>query len=90
MPLTIHLEPDVDARLLVEAAKRGLRKEEMAAALIGESLPQHSEGQEEDADYILRLTERIATTIPADALKDVPIDLSKNLDHYLYGQVKQE
>ena len=89
MTLIIDLEPDVDARLSTEAARHGLSKDQMAAKLINDSLPALPEGEEDDADFILHLTERIASTIPDEVLDNVPTDLSKNVDHYLYGHAKQ-
>ena len=89
MTLRIDLEPDVDARLSTEAARRGLSKDKMAAKLINDSLPAIPDGNEDDADFILHLTEKIASTIPDEALDKVPTDLSKNVDHYLYGHTKQ-
>ena len=90
MSLTIHLEPEVNARLRAEAARLGLQEEEVAAKLIDNSLPVMAVETEDDSEYIMLLTDRIASTLPTDSLKDIPTDLSKNLDHYLYGHPKRD
>lgn len=51
-------------------------------------IPEESGGRERKP--IWEVVAEIGAALPAEAWKDVPSDLSKNLDHYLYGAPRQE
>jgi len=42
------------------------------------------------AKPIWEIAEKIASTVPDSEWAKVPPDLSKNVDHYLYGALKDE
>jgi hypothetical protein len=44
--------------------------------------------QSENAESIIDIFSRIAAKVPAGEWARLPTDLSKNLDHYLYGTKK--
>lgn len=43
-----------------------------------------------DMEGLLETVRRITSKIPEEAWKDIPADLSINVDHYLYGHPKKE
>jgi len=52
-----------------------------------ESVP---EGEMDDEEPLWKKIVRIGESIPREEWKKVPPDLSKNIDHYLYGSPKVE
>jgi len=58
-----------------------------------ESGPKDSTASSEsptDLKGMLEKIERIASRVPAESWENVPTDLAKNVDHYLYGAKKTE
>ena len=49
-----------------------------------------SESQNDSAQSFLRLIDEIRAQVPDGEWKKLPTDLSKNIDHYLYGSSKVE
>lgn len=45
-------------------------------------------GTRDDARPLWEILEEISRSVPEEAWDEVPSDLSKNLDHYLYGAPK--
>jgi hypothetical protein len=69
MGLRIEFGPEVKSRLREEAARRGKAEEELAAELIGDALPHVAEPDfEDDATFIIRLTERLSQSVPEEEL----------------------
>jgi hypothetical protein len=91
MALTLDLPPDLKTKLEAEAKKRGISAPEYLRKIV-EDLFAHDEtsgeSKQEFAHPILKLAEEARKGIPPEELAKLPPDLSKNLDHYLYGHPK--
>jgi hypothetical protein len=87
MTLTINLKPKVEAKLKAEAARLGRAEEEIVEELIDRSLPTTDEA--DDAQFLLKAMDEIRSRISPEELREVPTDLARNVDHYLYGHPKQ-
>ena len=49
-----------------------------------------SESQDASAQSFLDMIDEIRAQVPDEEWKNLPTDLSKNIDHYLYGSPKVE
>ena len=91
--MTIHERVTIQAGGLIEIRHPGLPDGVEADVVIQvEELPLAS-GLEEPAEGrkpIWQVVAEIGASLPEGAWDDVPTDLSKNLDHYLYGAPKRE
>jgi antitoxin ParD1/3/4 len=92
-PMKISLSPEVE-RLIEEKLKSG--RFATADDVVRESLEllDHREKQtgrsSSNDDGILAIVERATVGLTDKDWDDVPADLSKNVDHYLYGKPKVE
>ncbi len=49
-----------------------------------------SDSQDDSAQSFLGIIDEIRAQVPDEEWKNLPTDLSKNIDHYLYGSPKVE
>ena len=52
--------------------------------------PELSDSQDDSAQSFLGMIDEIRAQVPDEEWKNLPTDLSKNIDHYLYGSPKVE
>ena len=89
LTVKISLSPDLE-RLIAEKISSGRYRSADEVVREGLELLQQreSEARRQRSNGTLNLSaafESIASDVPDNDWKDVPADLSKNLDHYLYG-----
>ena len=93
MTVTIDLPPDVETKLAAAAAKQGITLPEYVRTIVEGSFEANEMTEEEPEEMVhplIRLAEKARAGIPLEELAAIPPDLSKNLDHYLYGHPKVE
>jgi hypothetical protein len=56
----------------------------------GEDMKESEEPSEKGSDSLLGMVLRIAEEVPSQEWERVPADLSKNVDHYLYGSKRTD
>lgn len=91
--MKISLSPEVE-RLIAEKVKSG--RYHSADEVVREGLELLQEREKEpvrspsqDSGDFTAVFESIAHEVPDSDWERVPVDLSKNLDHYLYGNQKR-
>ena len=90
--MKISLSPDVE-RLITETVKSGHYKSADEAVRAGLKLLEEREKEtrpipSNGTPNLIAAFEAIAKDVPDDDWENVPADLSRNLDHHLYGHQK--
>jgi hypothetical protein len=95
MTLTIELPLELEERLAQEAARNGQAAPDYARMILAALLKQLPDrptpsGGEANPRPIWQVAAEIMQGVPEDELERLPVDLSENLDHYLYGAPKKQ
>lgn len=95
MTITIELPVELEERLAQEAARNGQAAPDYARMILAEQLKPSpdrpaSSGGEANPRPIWQVAAETMQGVPEDELERLPVDLSENLDHYLYGAPKKQ
>jgi putative addiction module CopG family antidote len=90
--MKISLSPEVERRI-AEQVRSGRYRSADDVVRVGLELLQEREKEAQrppsnGTENLVALFEKIGKDVPAKDWETVPTDLSKNLDHYLYGGPK--
>jgi hypothetical protein len=91
MTLILELPPELELRLEEEAARNGQPMQEYAVALLTRQLdrPRADRSEKPGTKRLWEVAAEIMQDVPERELERLPVDLSENLDHYLYGTPKR-
>ena len=82
MTLVLELPDEIERHLAARAAARGERIEEYVLSLVVAS--ETASGDAEEPSH-LHMARRFWDAVPDDETSDIPADLSRCVDAYLYG-----
>ncbi len=81
--LIFSVPPELEARIQAEAERRAIGSAKLIEAILDQHLP--TAGETNALETVFQLAQEAFKDVPADEWKNLPADLSTDLDHYLYG-----